>query len=378
MLTRLSLTVEATCGHARATTVRLPRGELQTPLFMPVGTQATVKAMTPEELESLGARVILANTYHLHLRPGAEVIASCGGLHRFMGWPGLILTDSGGYQVFSLRSLAKIDESGVCFRSHLDGSLQELGPEIAMGVQAALGSDIAMAFDQCPPSQAAPAEIEEATARTTRWAQRCLAAPRPDHQVRFGIVQGGLDQELRLRHLAEIAELPFEGLALGGLSVGESPEEMHRILEVVAPAMPSDRPRYLMGVGRAEDLLVAIGAGIDLFDCVMPTRNARNGQLFTRSGRIVISNARHRADPRPPDPECECACCRRFSRAYLRHLYLAKEILYSRLATLHNLHFTLSLVRRARQAILEGCYPAFVAEFRQGQAGSEEESAERG
>jgi queuine tRNA-ribosyltransferase len=363
MSDRLQLKVEGRCGHARATTIRLPRGELQTPLFMPVGTQATVKAMTPEELEGLGAQVILANTYHLHLRPGAAVIERCGGLHRFMGWPRLILTDSGGYQVFSLRSLAKIDECGVAFRSHLDGSLQQLGPESAMAVQAALGSDIAMAFDQCPPSRAPLAEVEAATALTTRWARRCLEAPRPDHQVRFGIVQGGLDRELRLRHLEELAALPFEGLALGGLSVGEAPEEMHAILGEVAPRMPEERPRYLMGVGRAEDLLVAIGAGIDLFDCVMPTRNARNGQLFTRAGRIVISNARHRDDPRPPDPACSCSTCRRFSRAYLRHLYLAKEILYSRLATLHNLHYTLELVRGARQAILEDRYPEYVASF---------------
>ncbi len=363
MSSRLSLSVEGRSGHARATRVRLPRGELETPLFMPVGTQATVKAMTPEELEGLGAQVILANTYHLHLRPGAEVIARCGGLHRFMGWPRLILTDSGGYQVFSLRSLARIDDAGVEFRSHLDGSKQELGPESAMAVQAALGSDIAMAFDQCPPSRAPLAEVEEATARTTRWARRCLEAPRPDHQVRFGIVQGGLDPALRLRHLEELAALPFEGLALGGLSVGESPAEMHAILEEVAPRMPEDRPRYLMGVGRAEDLLVAIGAGVDLFDCVMPTRNARNGQLFTRTGRIVISNARHRADPSPPDPECSCTTCRRYSRAYLRHLYLAKEILYSRLATLHNLHYTLELVRGARRAILEGRFPEYAAAF---------------
>jgi len=360
---RTQVTIEAEQGRARATRVQLPRGELRTPVFMPVGTQATVKAMTPEELVSIGAQIILGNTYHLHLRPGVEVIEACGGLHRFMGWPRLILTDSGGFQVFSLRSLMKIDDAGVSFRSHLDGSLHQLGPESAMAVQASLGSDIAMAFDQCPPSGAPPAQILEATDRTTLWARRCLAQPRPEHQCRFGIIQGGLDLALRRRHLEELAAMPFDGYALGGLSVGERPEQMHEVLEAIAHELPADRPRYLMGVGRPEDLIVAIGCGIDMFDCVMPTRNARNGQLFTPDGPVVISNARYRLDPSPPDPECDCATCRTYSRAYLRHLYLAKEILYSRLATLHNLHFTLRLVERARAAVLEGRYPAFAAEI---------------
>jgi queuine tRNA-ribosyltransferase len=360
---RLTQQIQAEQGRARASRVQLPRGEFLTPVFMPVGTQATVKAMTPAELEAIGARLILANAYHLYLRPGVEVVQACGGLHRFMGWPGLILTDSGGYQIFSLRSLMRIDDNAVAFRSHVDGSPHVLDPERAMAVQAALGSDIAMVLDQCPPSSAPRSAIEEAMARTTRWARCCVSQPRPEHQVRFGIVQGGLEHDLRRRHIEELAAMPFEGLALGGLSVGEGPEAMYEVLEAVVHHMPSDKPRYLMGVGRPEDLVVAIGLGVDMFDCVMPTRNARNGQLFTSRGRIVISNARYRMDPSPPDPECGCATCTTYSSAYLRHLYLAKEILYSRLATLHNLYYLINLVGKARQAILEGRYPAFAKEF---------------
>jgi queuine tRNA-ribosyltransferase len=366
---RLKLTIEATEGRARAGRVELPRGAFETPAFMPVGTLATVKAMTPGELEELGAGVILANAYHLYLRPGVDVVERCGGLHRFSGWPRLILTDSGGYQVFSLRSLMRIDDEGVSFRSHIDGSLHALTPERVMQIQAALGSDIAMAFDHCPPSDAAPEEIAQATRRTTLWAGRCVDQDRPEHQVRFGIVQGGLDVAARLRHIEELAALPFEGYALGGLSVGESPEQMHAVVESVAHQMPEGRPRYLMGVGRPEDLVRAIGQGVDMFDCVLPTRNARNGQLFTRHGqdRIVISNARYRDDPKPPDPTCSCSTCRSTSRAYLRHLYMSREILYSRLATLHNLHVFLELTRRARRAILGGNYAEFSGRFLAGQ-----------
>jgi queuine tRNA-ribosyltransferase len=370
-VSKLGFHVEASDGQARAARLTLPRGELGTPVFMPVGTQATVKAMTPAELEGLGARVILANAYHLYLRPGVEVVEACGGLQRFMGWPGLVLTDSGGYQIFSLRSLMRIDDDGVSFRSHIDGSPHRLGPEQAMAVQAALGSDIAMAFDCCPPSGAPRAQIEEAMARTTRWARRCVAQPAPPHQVRFGILQGGLDLELRLRHLEELAPLPFDGWAIGGLSVGETPQQMHAVLAEVAHRLPSDRPRYLMGVGRAEDLVTAIGLGVDMFDCVMPTRNARNGQLFTGRGRLVISNARYRTDPSPPDPGCGCDTCRTFSRAYLRHLYQAKEILYSRLATLHNLHFTLRLVEAGREAIRAGRYESWARAVLEGLASGE-------
>jgi len=361
--TRLQFTVQHQDRQARAGQVELPRGSFETPIFMPVGTLATVKAMTPAELDQLGARIVLSNAYHLFLRPGQDVVQRCGGLHRFMGWPNLILTDSGGYQVFSLRSLMRIDDDGVEFRSHLDGSLHTLSPERVMAVQAALGSDIAMAFDHCPPSRADPRQVRDAMDRTTRWAQRCVEQPRPPHQVRFGIIQGGLDVELRMQHLETLTRLPFEGFALGGLSVGETPQQMHQVLEQVARHMPADRPRYLMGVGRAEDLLQAIGAGIDMFDCVMPTRNARNGQLFTETGRIVISNASMREDCRPPDPDCECATCQTYSRAYLSHLYRSREILYSRLATLHNLHFTIQLVRRAREAIIHGNYDEFCRAF---------------
>lgn len=358
---RLHFSIEARDGAARAAHVTLPRGSYQTPIFMPVGTYATVKAITPEELETLGAEVILANAYHLFLRPGHERVKRLGGLQRFMGWERLILTDSGGYQLFSLRQLMKIDEDGVRFRSPIDGSPMHLGPESAMAVEAALGSDIAMAFDHCPPSDGAKDDIVAALERTTRWAGRCVAQPRPDHQARFGIVQGGLDLELRERHIGELTPLGFDGYALGGLSVGEAPAEMHRVVRATAPLLPADRPRYLMGVGRPEDLIVAIGAGIDMFDCVMPTRHARNGQLFTGTGRIVISNAEHRDADAPIDANCDCAVCRRFSRAYLRHLYVAKEMLYSRLATYHNLHAFISLVRRAREAICEGRYAAFAA-----------------
>ncbi|MFH1132628.1 MAG: tRNA guanosine(34) transglycosylase Tgt [Pseudomonadota bacterium] len=325
----------------RAAKVGLARGSFTTPVFMPVGTLATVKAMTPEELEALDVDLILANAYHLHLRPSEEVIQKCGGLHKFMGWDRLILTDSGGYQVFSLRSLSRINEKGMTYKSHIDGSTHFLDPEGSMAIQSALGSDIAMAFDHCPPSGASKKEVEAAMQRTTQWAERCVTQPRPAHQVRFGIVQGGLDLDLRRQHMEQLVALPFEGYALGGLSVGETPEQMYEVLKGIAHLMPSDKPRYLMGVGRPEDLVTAIGLGIDMFDCVMPTRNARNGQLFTEEGKIVISNAQFREDPEPPDPTCNCAICKKYSRAYLRHLYVSKEILYSRLATLHNLHFVL-------------------------------------
>ena len=360
---RLRFAIEAQDGRARAARVTLPRGEFVTPIFMPVGTQATVKAMAPQELQQLSAEVLLANAYHLMLRPGEPLIAKLGGLHRFMNWPRLLLTDSGGFQLFSLRQLMQIDDQGVRFRSHVDGSECFLNAERSMAVQAALGADIAMAFDHCPPSGATAAQMREAMQRTTRWAEQCLEQPRPEHQVRFGIVQGGLDIELRRQHAATISALPFEGLAFGGLSVGEPPAQMHEILDATAESLPVDRPRYLMGVGRPEDLVVAIGHGLDMFDCVMPTRNARNGQLFTESGRIVIANAEHRHADSPIDAACQCSTCRQYSRAYLRHLFTAKELLYFRLATYHNLHFVLRLVQRARQAILERRFSAFATDF---------------
>jgi queuine tRNA-ribosyltransferase len=350
--------ISSRAGRARAGVLETAHGPVETPVFMPVGTQATVKALSSADLERLGPRIILGNTYHLALRPGAERIAELGGLHRFMSWPRAILTDSGGYQIFSLRARRTIDEDGVTFSSHVDGSPQRLTPERAMEIQALLGSDIAMAFDECPPSDAPRETIEAAMARTTRWAHRCLATSAPPGQLRFGIGQGGVHLDLRRAHLAELTALPFDGFALGGLGVGEAPEIMHAVVDAVAEEMPTDRPRYLMGVGTPDDIWKAIGAGIDMFDCVMPTRNARNGQLFVRGGRLNISNTQHRSDPRPVEEGCACECCATYSRAYLAHLYHAKELLYYRLATVHNLEHYLSLARRARETIAAGAFPA--------------------
>jgi queuine tRNA-ribosyltransferase len=340
-----SFRVIARRGKARAGVLTTPHGDILTPAFMPCGTQGTVKAMTAGELAAppIDARVILGNTYHLYLRPGLEVMAAHGGLHRFAAWPRALLTDSGGFQVFSLATLNKIDRDGVTFRSHIDGSQHRLTPERSMEIQGVLRSDIAMAFDQCPPGEAGAAEHEAAMERTTRWAERCLAAPRPDGQALFGIVQGGPDPSRRRRHMAEIVGIggvsAFDGYALGGFSVGESTELMVQVLDEIADELPEDHPRYLMGVGTPADLAHGVRAGIDLFDCVMPTRNARNGRLFTSDGPVVIRNARHRSDTSPLDPRCPCDTCRTVSRAYLRHLFLSREILYSRLATLHNLTF---------------------------------------
>ncbi|MBC8132052.1 MAG: tRNA guanosine(34) transglycosylase Tgt, partial [Deltaproteobacteria bacterium] len=318
--------VVATDGQARAGVLATAHGDVETPVFMPVGTQATVKALSSGDLMTLGAQIILGNTYHLALRPGAERVQGQGGLHRFMAWPRAILTDSGGFQVFSLRERCTLDEDGVTFRSHIDGSEHRLTPERAMEIQALLGSDIAMAFDECPPSDAPDSALDLAMARTTRWAGRSLAAPRPAGQLRFGIVQGGVDLSRRRAHLTEIAALPFDGFALGGLGVGEPPEIMHQIVGAIAPEMPGAAARYLMGVGTPRDILAGIAAGIDMFDCVMPTRNARNGQLFVRGGRLNIGNARHREDRRPVQEGCACECCASYSRAYLAHLFHAKEL----------------------------------------------------
>jgi queuine tRNA-ribosyltransferase len=355
----MTFKLDASDGNARAATLTLAHGEVPTPIFMPVGTYGSVKAMTPRELDEIGARIILGNTYHLWLRPGLEVIAAHRGLHRMVGWSRPMLTDSGGFQVFSLAQLSKLSDDGVMFRSPVDGSPRNLTPETSMEIQATLGADIAMAFDHCPPGDAGRDVVIDAMERTTRWAARSLAAPRADGQQRFGIIQGGAHLDLRLRHLEEICALPFDGFALGGFSVGEPIETMYQLLGEVAPKMPADKPRYLMGVGTPRDLLVAIGAGVDLFDCVMPTRNARNGQLFTWRGKLVVSNARFKNDLSPPDPECACETCRTFSLAYLRHLEACGEILFARAATLHNLHFYLELTRKARAAIVEGRYAAF-------------------
>jgi queuine tRNA-ribosyltransferase len=352
--------VVARVGQARAGVLTTAHGEVETPVFMPVGTQATVKALSSADLDTLGPRIILGNTYHLALRPGEERVRALGGLHKFMGWPRAILTDSGGFQVFSLRENSTVDDDGVTFRSHLDGSKQRLTPERAMAIQAALGSDIAMAFDECPPSDAPIEAIQAAMTRTTRWARRCLDAPRGQGgaQLRFGIVQGGVDHGLRAAHLSEIAALPFDGVALGGLGVGEPPEVLHDMIAAFAPQMPAERPRYLMGVGTPADIWHGIGAGVDMFDCVMPTRNARNGQLFVRGARLNIANAQYRDDARPIEEGCPCECCTRYSRAYVSHLFHARELLYYRLASVHNLQHYLDLARQARAAILAGQWPA--------------------
>ncbi len=353
---------------ARSGLIGTTRGMISTPAFMPVGTQGTVKAMSPDELREIGSDIILCNTYHLYLRPGHDIIEEIGGLHKFINWPAPILTDSGGFQVFSLSSLRKIHEEGVEFRSHLDGSLHFLGPEMAMEVQCALGSDIAMAFDECTPY---PAEYEYAVKSlelTTRWAGQCkefLDKKRRNSEVQkelpslFGIIQGGMYKDLRKRSLEELVEIGFDGYAAGGLSVGEPKEEMYDIIESIGPLMPADHPRYLMGVGDLRDVLVAVENGFDMFDCVMPTRNARNGTLFTSEGRISIKRTEFRADPAPLDPDCNCYTCRNFSRAYLRHLFLAKEILSMRLNTIHNLHFYLAFFRKMRAAIEEGRFQSF-------------------
>jgi queuine tRNA-ribosyltransferase len=349
-------------GDARTGVFITPRARVETPVFMPVGTQASVKSLVPSEVEATGARLILANTYHLWLRPGAEIVDRLGGVQKFMAWPHAMLTDSGGFQVFSLAKLNEIDDDGVTFRSHLDGSKLRLTPEESMRVQALLGSDIAMAFDECPPAGAERAVIERAVARTTAWAKRSLAAPSRPDQARFGIVQGAVQVDLRLAHLDEIAAMSFDGVALGGFSVGEPIAEMHRVLKEVAPKMPIDRPRYLMGVGTPYDLIEAIGSGIDLFDCVLPTRNARNGQALTWGGRVNLKQARHREDDSRLDERCDCPTCETFSRAYLHHMIRAGEMLGPRLLTQHNLWFYGSLARAARRAITDHRYPRWARE----------------
>ena len=344
-------------GRARLGRIETPHGVVETPEFMPVGTLATVKALTAGDLREAGTQMILGNTYHLNLRPTAERIARLGGLHRFMAWNGPILTDSGGFQVFSLADLRTVDDDGVTFTSHLDGSTHRLTPERAMEVQALLGSDIAMAFDQLVDPTQPRLEVADAMERTHRWAERSLnARGRPDQAV-FGIVQGGVDPELRRASVAAIAGLPFDGIAIGGLSVGEAKAEMSGTLEVVADALGDDpRPRYLMGVGSPADFFTAVERGIDLFDCVLPTRVARTGQVWTDAGRLNLRNSRFQDDPGPIDPSCACEACRNHSRAYLAHLFRARELLAYRLATLHNVTWTLALLRRLRTSLADGSF----------------------
>jgi queuine tRNA-ribosyltransferase len=339
-----------------------PHGPIDTPQFMPVGTQATVKALTPGDLRAAGAQMILGNTYHLNLRPTSERIARLGGLHRFMGWDGPILTDSGGFQVFSLADLRTVDDDGVTFTSHLDGSTHRLTPERAMEIQALLGSDVAMAFDQLVDPSLPRPQVAEAMERTHRWASRSLAArARPDQAV-FGIIQGGVDADLRRESAAAIAALPFDGLAVGGLSVGESKAEMAATLDVLASALSGDpRPRYLMGVGSPLDFFTAVERGIDLFDCVLPTRVARTGQVWTDAGRLNLRNAAFLDDASPIDGSCACEACRGFSRAYVAHLFRARELLAYRLASVHNVTWTLELMRRLRSSLVDGSFGALRA-----------------
>lgn len=345
-------TKEAEDGKARSGCIHTRHGDIETPVFMPVGTQGTVKGITPVQLKDLGARIILGNTYHLYLRPGDRLISRLGGLHTFSGWDRPILTDSGGFQIFSLRELNKITEEGVQFQSHLDGSHHFMSPEKSIEIQNNLGADIIMCFDECVAHPAGYAYVEDSVDRTFRWAKRCLQAHhRTEEQALFGIVQGAFFKELRKKSADQITALDFPGYAVGGLSVGEPKPLMYEMLDITVPLLPEEKPRYLMGVGTPEDFFEAVERGVDMFDCVMPTRNARNGTLFTSRGKLVIRNACYTEDPLPPDPNCSCYTCRTFSRAYLRHLFNAREMLGPILATYHNLTFFTVLMERIRLSI---------------------------
>ena len=347
---------------ARTGTFETPHGTLLTPVFAPVGTQATVKTLTPRDLGELGATLVLSNTYHLYLRPGTDLVRDFGGVHAFMGWPGPMLTDSGGFQVFSLALMRKLDPDGVTFRSHIDGSLHRFTPESAVASQEALGADIIMCLDEC----AEPLDRkynEEALRRTHAWAARCKAAQRRPDQALFGIVQGGIFHDLRVESARTLRGLDFPGYAIGGLSVGETKADMYATLDITVPELPLDKPRYLMGVGAPEDIVEGVARGIDIFDCVLPTRVARNGGLFTRGGRLNLRNAKYAADPLPVEPGCDCYCCQHFSRAYLRHLFKAGEILGLHLATVHNVRFMIRLMSEIRDHITAGTFPAFREQF---------------
>lgn len=375
----LQFHVEHTDTGTRARLGKLvtAHGEVQTPVFMPVGTLATVKSMSPDELEEVGSRIVLCNTYHLYLRPGADVVEEAGGLHAFMGWNGPILTDSGGFQVFSLAGLRRIEDEGVWFRSHLDGSSHFIGPKESIQIQEALGADIIMAFDDCPPYPSSREEVENAVRRTIAWAEVCRNVHRRKDQALFGIVQGGVYPELRKACAEALIPMDFPGYAIGGLSVGEPHNLLYETLRATTEFLPRDKPRYLMGVGTPEDLLESIGEGVDMMDCVFPTRVARHGSIFTRDGRITIGNAAYRRDFTPLDPECDCAVCRRFTRAYVRHLIKANELLGARLATYHNLYFMHALMQEARERIADGSFVTWrrdVLNRLKGQSASTEES----
>ncbi len=360
--------IEAQSDNSRAGTLHTPDGSIKTPIFMPVGTLATVKGMTTGEIKELGAEIILGNTYHLHLRPGDLIIKKMGGLQKFMNWDRPVLTDSGGFQIFSLAKLLKLNEEGAIIRSHIDGTKLKLTPEISIDIQKNLGSTIMMCLDECLKLPASRQEVERSTDLTEKWARRCKEASisKSDvfkEQALFGIIQGGHDLDLREKSMNQIVEIGFDGYAIGGLSVGESKEEMYNVTHHITPKMPAEKPRYLMGVGDPSDLLEGIEAGIDMFDCVMPTRNARNGMLFTSHGKIIIKQSRFKQDPEPLDPQCECPTCKNYSRAYLQHLFKSGEILGVRLNTYHNLFFFISLVKKARKAIIERRFIEFKKDF---------------
>ncbi len=351
-------------SSARLGKIQTPHGEVNTPVFMPVGTQATVKTLSPDDLLSIGAEIILSNTYHLFLRPGHTLIGEFGGVQKFMGWNRPVLTDSGGFQVFSLEELRKITEEGVTFQSHIDGGAKHfITPEFAVEIQETLGADIIMAFDECIPYPAVRDYAHESLERTLRWAKRCRDAKKNRAQALFGIVQGGMYPDLRQRSAEALVDIGFDGYALGGLSVGETKPMMYEMIEASVPSLPRDRPRYLMGVGTPEDLVEGVDRGIDMFDCVMPTRNARNGTFFTSFGKVVIRNAQYERDGQPIDPACGCYTCRTFTRAYLRHLFNAGEVLALRLGTIHNLFFYLELMRKVRESIEQGTFRDFKRDF---------------
>lgn len=359
-------TLEAKDGKARAGRIQTPHGEIETPVFMPVGTQATVKTMTKEELDDIGTEIILGNTYHLFLRPGDELIDRLGGLHSFMNWKKPILTDSGGFQVFSLGALRKIKEEGVYFSSHIDGSKRFISPEKSIEIQNHLGSDIVMLFDECPPGLSSREYLIPSIERTTRWAKRCVEAhQKPETQGLFAIVQGGVYEDLREKSLADLQEMDeaFSGYAIGGLAVGEPREDMYRILDHIVDKCPENKPRYLMGVGEPLDMLEAVESGIDMMDCVQPTRIGRHGTVFTNYGRLVIKNAKYAEDTKPLDEDCDCYVCKNYTRAYIRHLLKVDEILGVRLTTYHNLHFLIQLMKKSREAIKNGNFQQFKLEF---------------
>jgi len=351
------------CSNARLGQLRMSRAVIDTPAFMPVGTLGPVKGLEPEDLHAMGFRLLLNNAYHLYLRPGHKVVAEMGGLHAFTGWSGAILTDSGGFQIFSLAKLCKVTDEGVMFQSHIDGSTHFITPETAIEIQESLGADIMMAFDQCVALPASRDVVEEGVRRTKLWAERCQAGRRRSDQALFGIVQGGLDPDLRVQSARDLTAMGFEGYAVGGLSVGESKADMYGMLDVTVPELPEGKPRYLMGVGHPEDLIEGVSRGIDMFDCVVPSRHGRTGSLFTTKGRVVIKQAQYARDERPIDPDCGCPVCLKYSRAYLHHLFTAKEMLGVRLNTLHNLWYFSDFMRRMRAAIAQGSFSEFREAF---------------